>query len=145
METVLGIGGFFFGAKNPEKLGRWYKKHFGVGMAPSQYKQPPWRQSGGMTVFGPLPMDNEQFGGASKTWIINFRVRNMEAMVAQLQKGGVKVEDGGDYSIGRFASLKDPEGNPIQLWELKGADLKKEERTPAKAPAKSKSARKRLQ
>lgn len=141
IEIVLGIAGFFFGAKDPEKLGRWYKKNFGVGMAPSQYKQAPWRQNGGMTVLGPLPAGSEQFGSRSKSWIINFRVRNLDAMAAQLRKAGVTVEDGGDYSMGRFASLKDPEGNPIQLWELKGADLRKEELRPSKGRSTARSGR----
>ncbi len=142
METVLGIGGFFFRAKDPERLGRWYKTNFGVGMAPSQYKDPPWRQNGGMTVFGPLPQDDGQFGARGKGWIINFRVRDLEAIVAQLRGGGTKVAvDEEEYPMGRFATLKDPEGNSIQLWQLRGSDLKMEEARPRSRSRKPKARR----
>lgn len=50
--------------------------------------------------------------------MINFRVRNLDAMTAQLRAAGIDVEiDPELYPYGRFARLSDPEGNPIQLWE----------------------------
>ena len=144
MEQVLGIGGFFFRAKDPEALGRWYRTQLGMGMAPSQYTEPPWRQNGGMTVFGPFPEDTEYFGDPAKSWMINFRVRDLDAIVTQLRKAGVKVDvDPEAYPNGRFASLKDPEGNPIQLWELAGSDLESEERVPSSVPKKPRAGRKR--
>lgn len=52
--------------------------------------------------------------------MINFRVRDLDAMVAQLKRGGIAVDvDPQMYPNGRFAKLHDPEGNPVQLWEPK--------------------------
>lgn len=59
----------------------------------------------------------------SQTWMINFRVRNLDALVAQLRVSGVEVTvDSESYPNGRFARLHDPEGNPVELWEPRGED-----------------------
>jgi predicted enzyme related to lactoylglutathione lyase len=72
----------------------------------------------GTTVFAPFPETTDYFGNAEKVWMINFRVRNLEAMVGQLRAAGLSVEvDPELYPHGRFARLYDPEGNPIELWE----------------------------
>ncbi len=64
------------------------------------------------------------FGAAAQSWAINFRVRDLDAMVEQLRGDGIHVEvDPETYPNGRFASLHDPEGNPIQLWQPVGTDL----------------------
>ena len=65
-------------------------------------------------------MDTKYFGAAEHTWMINFRVRNLDAMLSQLRAAEIEVaEDSEVYPNGRFARLCDPEGNPIQLWEPK--------------------------
>jgi predicted enzyme related to lactoylglutathione lyase len=51
--------------------------------------------------------------------MINFRVHDMDKMVAQLRAAGIDVKLDADDSIGRFARLHDPEGNPIELWQPK--------------------------
>jgi glyoxylase I family protein len=120
MEHVTGIGGLFFRAKNPAALAQWYKEQLGVGLAPADYSQEPWRQEAGPTVFAPFPKDSEYFGNAEKNWMINFRVRDLDAMVEQLRAAKVDVVvDSEDYPNGRFARMHDPEGNPIELWEPK--------------------------
>src|ERR1035441_533297 len=117
---VTVIGGLFFRSKNPTALAQWYKEQLGVGLAPADYSQKPWRQEAGPTVFAPFPKDSEYFGNAEKNWMINFRVRDLDAMVEQLRAAKVDVVvDSEDYSNGRFARLHDPEGNPIELWEPK--------------------------
>ena len=119
-EKVTGIGGFFFRAKDPKALALWYERNLGVTQTPKSYQEEPWKQEAGMTVFAPFPMDSKMFGTADKQWIINFRVTNLDAMVAQLRRAGIEVEvDPQTHPNGRFAALKDPEGNPIQLWEAK--------------------------
>ena len=66
----------------------------------------------------------DQAGGPGYAWRINFRVRDLDAMVAQLRAAGAAVEvDDTIYPNGRFAHLRDPEGNRIELWEPAGADL----------------------
>src|ERR1022692_4669910 len=90
MEQVTGIGGLFFRARDPKALGQWYQDHLGVALVPSNYEEPPWQQEAGPTVFTPFPETADYFGpDASKTWIVNFRVRSLDAMVAQLRAAGV--------------------------------------------------------
>ena len=118
MEKALGIGGVFFRSQDPETLGRWYREHLGIDRVPGDYETPPWRQDSGETVFAPFPEDSDYFG-KEKQWMINFRVRDLDAMRAQLIAAGVEVSGTEDYPNGRFARLQDPEGNPIELWEPK--------------------------
>jgi len=118
MEKVTGIGGFFFRARDPKMLGEWYRDHLGVDLVPDSYDKLPWQQEAGPTAFAPFPEDTEYFGDAQKKWMINFRVVNLDAIVAQLRAAGASVEiDPEKYPNGRFARLHDPEGNPIELWE----------------------------
>lgn len=118
MESVTGIGGFFFRAHDPEALQHWYQERLGVRAVPTSYDDEPWRQEEGETVFAPFELDSEMIGPPEHTWMINFRVADLEAMVAQLREAGEDVEvDPDRYPNGRFASLRDPEGNGIQLWQ----------------------------
>lgn len=123
MESVTGIGGVFFRAKDAEALGAWYRQHLGIDAAPSSYSESPWQQQAGPTVFTPMPNDSQHFRRATQQWSINFRVRDLDAMVAQLRDAGIDVtEHVQPYPNGRFAELEDPEGTPIQLWEPAEAD-----------------------
>lgn len=119
-EKVTGIGGLFFRADNSSELALWYQKHLGVSLVPSDYEQQPWMQEPGPTVFAPFDKETDYFGNAQKVWMVNFRVRDLDKMVAQLSAAGVEVKvDPQIYPNGRFARLYDPEGNPIELWEAK--------------------------
>ena len=121
MEKVTGIGGVFFRARDPEGLAGWYELHLGVTKTPTSYGDEPWRQEAGPTVFGPFPADTDYFGDQERQWMINFRVRDLEAMMAQLRAAGIEVTpDPEMYPNGRFARLHDPEGNAIELWEETG-------------------------
>lgn len=123
MERVTGIGGVFFRAQDPDGLGRWYARHLGIDPAPDSYDVSSWWQQAGPTVFAPMPADSEHFGRPAQSWSINFRVADLAAMVSQLRTAGCAVEVNPEaYPNGRFASLHDPEGNPIQLWQPDGAD-----------------------
>ncbi|HSH32599.1 MAG TPA: VOC family protein [Actinomycetota bacterium] len=121
MERVDGIGGFFFRAADPDGLAAWYEQHLGIDPVPTSYGATVWTQREGPTVFapfGPDPAESPIIGRGG--WGINFRVRDLDAIVAQLRSSGVDVEvDETDYPNGRFAQLNDPEGNAIQLWEPK--------------------------
>lgn len=123
MEKVTGIGGLFFRSRDPEALGRWYRDHLGVTPVPSNYDDAGWRQEAGPTGFAPFPASTDYFGDVKQMWMVNFRVRNLDAMMAQLKAAGIRVEpDPEPYPNGRFARLHDPEGNPIELWEPAGRD-----------------------
>jgi glyoxylase I family protein len=118
MERVTGIGGFFFRARNPEALARWYEDRLGVTPVPESYDDAPWRQQEGVTAFAPFPQDSEMIGPPEQTWMINFRVDDLDAMIAQLRRSGETVDvDPARYPNGRFAGLRDPEGNGVQLWQ----------------------------
>lgn len=122
---VVGIGGFFFRAKDPAALKQWYLDMLGVQMTPTSYDDPPWRTDAGTTVFEPFQDDTDYFGDRSVGWMINFRVDDLDAVVERLRGAGTAVEyegDGEPFPNGRFAKLHDPEGHAIQLWEPGGVD-----------------------
>jgi glyoxylase I family protein len=125
MEKVTGIGGLFFRAQDPAALGRWYQEHLGVSLTPSSYEDLPWRQEAGPTAFSPFPEATDYFGDSKQVWMVNFRVRDLDAMAAQLQAAGIGIDvDPQHYPNGRFARLHDPEDNPIELWQPGGETLR---------------------
>jgi len=117
MQKVLGIGGLFFRADNPQGLARWYETHLGISLVPTSYEQEPWHQDAGPTVFAPFEKDTSYFGNAEQAWMINFRVADLEAMAAQLCAAGIPVGEIESHPNGKFARIHDPQGNPIELWE----------------------------
>lgn len=120
MERVTGIGGVFFRASDPQALAAWYERHLGIAPVPTSYETSPWMQLGGPTVFAPFASTTTYFGRPEQQWMVNFRVRDLDAMVQQLRAAGIEVKvDPTVYPNGRFARLHDPEGNPIELWEPK--------------------------
>ncbi|HEX2048845.1 MAG TPA: VOC family protein [Acidimicrobiales bacterium] len=113
MERVTGIGGLFFRAGDAERLSRWYADHLGVD------GDEVWHQQAGPTVFAPFGEEHWASPHLGPTgWGVNFRVRDLDAMVDQLRAAGIPVDtDPESYPNGRFAQLTDPEGNAVQLWE----------------------------
>lgn len=123
MERVTGIGGFFFRAKDPAALAAWYEEHLGISPVPETYEEGSWWQDEGPTVFAPFAETGKDVDAPQRAWSINFRVANLDAMVAQLRGQGIPVEvDPEEYPNGRFAHTQDPEGNPIELWQASGTD-----------------------
>jgi hypothetical protein len=117
-ERVVGIGGLFFRSREPQQLAQWYQLHLGIDPVPTDYNHQVWQQAAGPTAFSPFAMDTGYFGSRQQAWMVNFRVRNLDAMVEQLRKSDIEVKvDPEKYPNGRFARLHDPEGNPIELWE----------------------------
>jgi len=121
---VLGIGGVFFRARDPDGLTAWYRDMLGVGPGcgaeedgePSEWY---WLAEGGETVFAPFRQDSDYFP-ADKAYMLNFRVGGIGALIARLRDLGVEViekEEWNDPATGRFARIHDPEGNPIELWQ----------------------------
>jgi len=112
MAKAIGIGGVFFRAADTKALAAWYETHLGVTGF--------WEQEAGMTVFAPFKAATDYFP-ASKQWMINFRVDNIDGLVAQLQGAGIAVETRPDEwdspETGRFARIVDPDGNPVELWQ----------------------------
>jgi predicted enzyme related to lactoylglutathione lyase len=122
--AVLGIGGLFFRARDPEALGDWYREHLNVGpgcVAPAggDADDMCWMAEGGPIVFAPFPADSDYFP-VDRQFMLNLRVTDLDQMIEQLRDSGVEVEtrdEWNDSNVGRFARIHDPEGNPIDLWE----------------------------
>jgi glyoxylase I family protein len=123
MEKVTGIGGLFFRARDHVTLGRWYQEHLGITLTPSSYDELPWRQEAGPSGVSPFPQDTDYFGDPQQMWMVNFRVRDLDDMTAQLRAAGIAVDlDPQLYPNGRLARLYDPEGNSVELWQPAGRD-----------------------
>ncbi|MFW2851810.1 VOC family protein [Sphingomonas sp. TX0543] len=113
--VVTGIGGIFFRAKDPEALLKWYRTHLGIAVEGQMH----WNQQAGPTVFMPFAHDTDYWPG-NKQWMMNFRVTDLDTLLASLRLAGVAVETDPNWDapeIGRFARIHDPEGNPLELWE----------------------------
>ncbi|MBU1376943.1 MAG: VOC family protein [Alphaproteobacteria bacterium] len=111
MAKVVGIGGVFLRAKDPEALAAWYEAHLGVTGF--------WEQAAGLTLFQPFKADSDYFP-ASRQWMINFRVDDLAGLLAQLASASIEAETRAAWDTpetGRFARIHDPEGNPIELWQ----------------------------
>jgi predicted enzyme related to lactoylglutathione lyase len=115
---VVGVGGVFLKAQDPEKLSGWYARYLGV---PSQdggslaFDGP---ESLGMTVFAHFPQETKYFGDGPQQVMINFRVDDLDALLEKLAAESVRIDPKReDHSYGRFAWIWDPEGNRVELWE----------------------------
>jgi glyoxylase I family protein len=113
MGYVSGIGGLFIRSRNPEALAAWYKQHFGIGNGAVGEI---WTQQAGPSVFAPFKEDSTYFR-ADRRFMLNLRVTNIAAQIAELEVAGVAVKRVEDETYGIFAHLEDPEGNPIELWQ----------------------------
>ena len=93
----------------------------GIALTPASYDEQPWHQAAGPAAFSPFPDTTDYFGARDRVWMVNFRVRDLADMVAQLRAAGIEVEvDSEVYPNGHFARLHDPEGDPIELREPQG-------------------------
>ncbi len=119
---VTGIGGLFFKSRDPEKLKTWYKKHLHIdsGEYGAVFK---WRHSDqpgkeGHTAWSIFPEDTTYYHPGKKDFMFNYRVENLEELLALLKKEGVEiVGEVETYPYGKFGWIMDPEGNKIELWE----------------------------
>jgi predicted enzyme related to lactoylglutathione lyase len=112
MAKATGIGGLFFRSNDKAALSKWYETHLGVPEF--------WEQQAGFTVFAPFGATTDYFP-ADKQFMINFRVDDLDALMADLKSAGIAVETRPDEwdtpETGRFARIHDPEGNAIELWQ----------------------------
>lgn len=127
MKKVTGIGGIFFKCKDPNKMNEWYKTH--LGFDTTKYGTTfEWRQEEdpskkGATQWSPFAETTKYFDPSTKDFMINYRVDNLEALVAQLKEEGVTVVDNiEDSEYGKFVHIVDLEGNKIELWEPNGTE-----------------------
>ena len=115
MEHVLGIGGYFIRASDPGTLGAWYRDSLGLDADENGV----WNQEPGVTTFAAFDSDTDHLGPRSQQTMLNFRVRDLDAMLMQLRSKGADVADETQAmdGIGTFGWVTDPEGNRIELWQ----------------------------
>lgn len=122
MKRVTGIGGIFFKSKDPAKVKEWYSKH--LGLKTDDYGTSfEWRQEDdvkkkGFTAWGAFKEDTNYMEPSKKDFMINYRVENLEWLIEELKKEGVKVVDEIEtFEYGKFVHILDCDDNKIELWE----------------------------
>lgn len=130
MKKVTGIGGIFFKSKDPKTMNEWYKTH--LGLQTNEYGSVfEWYQGAdntkkGFSQWSPFKEDTKYFQPSEKEFMINYRVENIELLVAELKKSGVQILDEIEaFDYGRFVHILDPEGNKIELWEPNDIEFEK--------------------
>jgi predicted enzyme related to lactoylglutathione lyase len=115
VERVLGIGGYFIRATDPAALNAWYRDCLGLDAD----EHGAWRQGPGLTVFATFEPETDYFGSRTQQTMLNFRVGDLDAMLAQLRAKGADVAEETQEmeGVGRFGWVTDPEGNRIELWQ----------------------------
>ena len=121
MKRVTGIGGIFFKARDPATLGAWYRDHLGLDVTEWGGAVFDWGGDGsepGMTIWSPFAADTDYMAPGTAPFMINFRVADLEALLAALKAEGCNVVDRTETSEhGRFGWVIDPEGNKVELWQ----------------------------
>lgn len=122
MARVTGIGGVFFKARDPKALSAWYAEHLGIqlndwGGASFEWKDEVPADTG-TTAWSVFPENTKHFGTGPQTAMINYRVDDMDALLAKLGAAGVTIDPKReDASFGKFAWITDPDGNRVELWQ----------------------------
>ncbi|MCY0911831.1 VOC family protein [Massilia antarctica] len=123
MKRVTGIGGVFFKSPDPQRLAEWYRVHLGFaveewGGVAFQWAGPDNPAGTGTTVWSPFQQDTKHFAPISASFMINYRVDDLHALLAALRAEGCAVEDKVDESeYGKFGWVIDPDGNKLELWQ----------------------------
>lgn len=120
MKRVTGLGGLFFKTKNPSEIKEWYGKHLGLPV--NDYGASfLWKDENGndcSTHWSPFKEETDYFAPSEKSFMLNFRVENLEELLKILADEGVTiVGEMQTYEYGKFGWILDPEGNKIELWE----------------------------
>lgn len=125
-QRVTGIGGVFLRAKDAKALAAWYAEHLGVPLdAGATYGV---FEAGGdgkdatgtklSTVWSTFKHETDYFGDRGQQAMVNYRVADLDAMLAQLRAAGAKVDEKVmDEPYGKFGWAHDPEGNRFELWQ----------------------------
>lgn len=123
MKRVTGIGGIFFHAKDPAALRAWYQRHLGIdvqtwGGAAFTWTDDAGQPTGGSTIWSINAGDGAPFAPGKASFMVNYRVDDLDALLAVLRDEGCQVLDKADDSdYGKFGWVIDPEGNKVELWQ----------------------------
>lgn len=128
-KRVTGLGGFFFKTSQPDHLKQWYKERLGIPT--DNYGWSFWWKddegNDGMTQWSPMKDDTDYFEPSESSFMMNFRVENLDELLAALKEEGVTVmEKTEEFDYGKFGWILDPDGNKIELWEPKDEAFKEE-------------------
>ena len=117
MKRVTGIGGIFFKSESPgSSANRTAREHRFTGANRRQQTAPSPVPEPDCVVH--LPTDHEIFGASKASFMVNYRVDNLDALLEDLKKSGIEIDPHReDYDYGRFAWITDPDGNRIELWD----------------------------
>jgi predicted enzyme related to lactoylglutathione lyase len=115
MERALGVGGYFVRSADPAALIAWYRDVLGLDLDEHGL----WHQEAGPTVFAAFVADTDYFGSRDQQTMLNLRVRDLDATLAQLRAAGADVAPDTQEmaGVGRFGWVTDPDGNRVELWQ----------------------------
>jgi predicted enzyme related to lactoylglutathione lyase len=120
LKRVTGLGGFFFKSEDPKSMNEWYKNHLGIPVGPYGWSFE-WKDASGndgTTQWSIFDAKTKYLEPSEKSYMINYRVHDLEALLAALKEEGVTiVGEMESYDYGKFGWILDPEGNKIELWE----------------------------
>lgn len=123
MKRVTGIGGIFLSAKDPVALRAWYQRHLGIdvqawGGTAFAWTDAAGEPAAGTTVWSIGSAEGEPFAPGRSTFMVNYRVDDLGALLAALREEGCQVlENTDDSDYGKFGWVIDPEGNKVELWQ----------------------------
>lgn len=123
MKRVTGIGGIFFHAKDPVALRAWYQRHLGIdvqqwGGAAFTWTDEAGKPAAGTTIWSIGAADSGHFAPGTASFMVNYRVDDLAALLAALRDEGCDVlEKTDDSEYGKFGWVVDPEGNKVELWQ----------------------------
>jgi predicted enzyme related to lactoylglutathione lyase len=122
MARVTGVGGVFLRSKDANALARWYAEHLGVKLSDFNGSSFQWSDEvpagTGMTAWSAFPLETKYFGEGQQAVMINYRVDDLDEMLTALGAAGVWVDPHReDHIYGRFAWIKDCDGNRVELWQ----------------------------
>lgn len=119
-ERVTGIGGVFFKSNDPKAIKVWYEKHLGVGETTLRWNDLNNKDSKepAQTVWSPFKHDTTYFSPSEKSFMFNYRVKDLEGLMIKLKTEGVTTVGAVEsFPYGKFGWVMDPDGNKIELWE----------------------------
>lgn len=122
MARVTGVGGVFLRSADPKRMARWYAEHLGLKLSDFNGVSFEWSdevpKGTGMTAWSAFPENTAYFGDGPQQAMINYRVDDLDGLIAQLEAAGVWIDPKrDDQSYGRFAWIKDCDGNRVELWQ----------------------------
>jgi predicted enzyme related to lactoylglutathione lyase len=123
MNRVTGIGGIFIKSGDPPRLREWYRKHLGIqieewGGVAFRWQSDENPSGAGTTVWSVFEASSNYFAPSEAGFMVNYRVADLHALIAQLRAEGCNVMEKVDESeFGKFGWVVDPDGNKIELWE----------------------------